>query len=233
MSGETYHPVIQRRLAKQRGQPLPPSPPLTTQLRTFAVTSLGRPIRILLTEPTVLFICLYVACEFGTLFSFFAGVPYTFGTIYGFDQEQSGLVFVALVVGCLLGFLTIILCDRLHYRPQMAKYPPHQVPPEHRLYPALIGSVGLPLALFWFAWTARADISWASPAAAIVPFGWGNICLFVSTTQYITDTYHGNVVASAMSANTMTRYGFGAVFPLFALQSEYFSSPSTSTSRVM
>ena len=219
-SDETFHPVIKRRLAKKRGQEVAPSPPLRAKLRTFAVVALIRPVRMLFFEPIVGFICLYVSAEFGTLFSFFAAVPYTFGTVYHFTLEQSGLVFLSIVIGCFLGLITVILCDVFLYRKQASKYPPHQIPPEHRLYPAMIGSFGLPLGLFWFAWTARSSISWASPAAAIIPFAWGNLCVFVSGIQYTTDTYHGNVVASASSANSLARYGFAGVFPLFTIQSK-------------
>ncbi|KAF7560488.1 hypothetical protein G7046_g3656 [Stylonectria norvegica] len=217
-SHETFHPVIKRKLAKQRGQEVPPSPPLKAQLKTFAVISLIRPVRMIFVEPIVGFICLYVAVEFGTLFSFFAAVPYTFGSVYHFTLEQSGLVFLSLVIGCAFGLMTVLLCDIFHYRKQASRYPLHQIPPEHRLYPAMIGSFGLPIGLFWYAWTAREGISWASPAAAIIPFAWGNLCVFVSTIQYTTDTYHGNVVASAASANSLARYGFAGVFPLFTLQ---------------
>jgi hypothetical protein len=181
-----------------------------------------RPLQMLLTEPIVAMICLYVACMFATLFTFFAAVPYVFvsGAAYHFSLEQAGLVFLSVVVGCVLGTITIILCDVFLYRRQISRHPPHQVPPEHRLYPAMIGSVGLPLGLFWFAWTARSDISWASPVVAIVPFAWGNLCLFVSTAQFIGDTYMGSVVASAMSANSLARYGLAGAFPLFTLQSK-------------
>lgn len=175
---------------------------------------------MLFLEPIVGFICLYVSAEFGTLFSFFAAVPYTFGKVYQFTLEESGLVFLSIVIGCFLGLFTIMLCDVFFYRKQIPRYPPHQIPPEHRLYPAMIGSIGLPIGLFWFAWTARDGVSWASPAAAIIPFAWGNLCVFVSTIQYITDTYHGSVVASASSANSLARYGFAGVFPLFTIQSK-------------
>ena len=220
LSHETFHPVIKRRLAKQRGQEVPPSPPLKARLKTFAVVALIRPLRMLLLEPIVGFICLYVSAEFGTLFAFFAAVPYTFGGVYHFTIEQSGLVFLSIVIGCFLGLLTVILCDVFLYRKQIPRHSANGVPPEYRLYPAMIGSIGLPLGLFWYAWTARESISWASPAAAIIPFAWGNLCVFVSTIQYITDTYHGNVVASASSANSLARYGFAGVFPLFTIQSK-------------
>lgn len=51
-------------------------------------------------------------------------------------------------------------------------------------------------------------------------FAWGNICVLVSTSQYIVDTYHGLTVASAMSANNLASYGLAAAFPLFTVQSE-------------
>ncbi|KAL7908311.1 MFS general substrate transporter [Trichoderma velutinum] len=218
MIGETFHPVLKRRLAKKKGIELPPLPPMNERIKTFAVVAAIRPVKMLFTEPIVTFICLYVAVDFGTLFSFFGGVPYTFGTVYQFTTDQSGLVFISIVIGCFLGLATIMACEIFLYRKQIPKYPPHKVPPEHRLYPAMLGSFGLPIGLFWFAWTARKDISWASPAAAIIPFAWGNLCVFVSTMQYTTDTFTGNVVASASSANSLARYGFAGVFPLFTIQ---------------
>ncbi|KAI5462066.1 major facilitator superfamily domain-containing protein [Mariannaea sp. PMI_226] len=218
LTRETFYPVIKRRLAKQRGLKVEKQPPLASRLKTFAVISLIRPVRMVFTEPIVGFFCLYVAAEFGTLFSFFAAVPYTFGTVYHFSIEKSGLVFLSIVIGCVMGLVTIILCDVVFYRKQIPKYAQFRVPPEHRLYPAMIGSIGPPIGLFWFGWTARESISWASPAAAIIVFAWGNLCIFVSAIQYMADTYHGNVVASASGANSLVRYGFAGVFPLFTLQ---------------
>lgn len=228
LSGETFHPVLRRRLAKKHGvkgaalDASAPKPSLGERVRTFAVVGLIRPVRMLFLEPIVGLTGIYVSAEFGTLFSFFAAVPYTFGTVYGFSLQESGLVFLSIVIGCLLGLVAIMLCDVLLYRGRAARKfsSAERVPPEYRLYPAMIGSVGLPLGLFWFAWTAREGVSWASPAVAIVPFAFGNFCLFVSTIQYTSDTYHGNVVASAASANTLARYVFAGVFPLFTVQSE-------------
>lgn len=181
------------------------------------------------TEPIVAFICLYVSTEFGTLFGFFAGVPYTFHSVYDFPLEHSGLVFLSIAIGCVFGLVTIMLCDILIYQKQDVKGLPSHVPPEYRLYLALIGSIGLPVGLFWFAWAARLDISWASPAATIIPFAWGNLCVFVSMMQYISDTYHGIVVAGAASANGLARYSFAGAFPLFTTQSKYGTSTTKTT----
>lgn len=218
---ETYHPILKRRRAKQLDHSIEPSPPFRQQAQLFMTITINRPIRMLFTEPIVGLVCLYVSCSFATLYTFFAAVPYIFERVYGFSLEQTGLVFLSVVVGCVMGTITIILCDVFLYRPQIPKHPPHMIPPEYRLYPAMIGSLGMPIALFWFAWTAREDISWASPVVAIVPFAWGNLCLFISTMQFVVDTYTGSVVASATAANSLTRYGLSGAFPLFTVQSEF------------
>lgn len=219
LTPETFPPVIKKRVFKNRSES-PSNPQRLERLWAFATISLFRPVHMLFTEPIITFICLYVAINFGVLFSFFAAVPYTFETVYAFNIEQTGLVFFSIVIGSFLGLVTIIICDVALYRRQAPHYPPGAIPPEFRLYPAMIGGFGLPLGLFWFAWTSKQEVSWASPAAAIIPYSWGNLCVFVATAQFASDTYHGNVMASASSAMTLSRYGFAGAFPLFILQSE-------------
>jgi MFS family permease len=184
---ETFHPILRRRREKELGRPVEPKAPLSDTIKKFVFVALIRPIAMLFTEPIIALICLYVGCEFATLFSFFAAVPYVFTTVYGFTTEQNGLVFIAVGVGCVLATITVILCNIFFYLKQVPKFPPHKVPPEYRLLPAMIGSIGLPVGLFWFAWTARADVSWASPVIAMIPFAWGNLCVFISTFQFIVD----------------------------------------------
>ena len=190
--------------------------------RHLVANALARPLRMLFMEPIVSVTCAYVACEFATLFSFFACVPLVFEDTYGLSMEQSGLVFLSIVVGCLLGAVTVLICDVLLYRRKAAAHISvgTAIPPEIRLYPSLIGSIGLPVGLFWFGWTSHAGAFWAYPAAAIVLFAWSNFCIFLSTSQFIVDAYHGSTVASAMSANSMARYCLSAIFPLFTVQCE-------------
>ncbi|KAM7199745.1 major facilitator superfamily transporter [Naviculisporaceae sp. PSN 640] len=221
---ETFHPVLKRRLAKERGTPLTDSEeeaePKSAmgKMHEFMTVALIRPVHMLFTEPIVGLMCLYSASQFATLFSFFAAVPFVFQGTYQFGVEATGLVFLSVVVGCIIGTFTIVFCEFALYRPKVARLPAGTTYPELRLYPAMIGSIGPPVGLFWFAWTARADVSWASPAVAIIVFSWGNICIFISTMQYMVDTYHGSVVASGASANSLARYGFAGAFPLFTIQ---------------
>jgi len=92
------------------------------------------------------------------------------------------------------------------------------VAPEKRLYAAMLGSVGLPMGLFWFAWTARKDVHWISPILATIPFAWGNLCVFTSVALYLVDVYGPLTGASAMAANGLLRYILAAAFPLFTVQ---------------
>ncbi|KAH8163491.1 hypothetical protein CIB48_g4757 [Xylaria polymorpha] len=217
IGSESYHPVIQRRRMKQLGLKPPESMPFVERLREFLTSGILRPLHMMFTEPIVGCLCLYVAFIFGVLFNFFGAFFYIFRTIYHFTLEQSGLVFLAIAFGCVVGAANIKLCDALFYQPQVRRFPPHQIPPEYRLFPAMIGSVALPISLFIFAWTTRPSISAAVPILAIVIFGAGNINLFVSALQYTGDVYHRTNVASATSANSLARYGLAAVFPLLSL----------------
>jgi hypothetical protein len=107
---------------------------------------------MLVTEPIVGFFSLYVAFNFAVLFCFFTAFPYVFESMYGFSTEQTGLVFLAIGVGCVLAVPTTILCDIYLYQPRFraskAAGKGGVVAPEYRLYPAMMGSVGLPLGLF-------------------------------------------------------------------------------------
>jgi hypothetical protein len=185
---ETYKKTLIQRRNKKLGLPPPPTPFASSaaKIKFLLTVTLTRPVRMLFTEPIVGFLSLYVAFNFSVLFSFFAAFPYVFESVYGFDTEQSGLVFLAIGVGCLLAVPTVLICDRLLYQPQVRIS--HKegrngvVPPEYRLYPAMMGSFGLPIGLFWFAWTARNGVSWASPVVSAVPFAWGNLSIFICSS---------------------------------------------------
>lgn len=218
---ETYHSILRRRREKQLGLPTTPRPALVDTVRLLVTITLVRPFHMLFTEPIVFFISFYVGCAFAINYSFFAAFPFVFETIYNFDIDQSGLVFLSIVVGAVVGSVIIMICDRLLYLRKVWHFHPRPVPPEYRLYPAMMGSIGLPLGLYWFAWTAKREVSWASSVVAIIPFSIGNLCVFISTTQYMVDTYKDATVASAMSANGLARYVLSGAFPLFTVQSEY------------
>ncbi|PQE05229.1 major facilitator superfamily transporter protein [Rutstroemia sp. NJR-2017a BBW] len=223
-TSETLHSRLLLTRAKKLGQPIPASPFPSTQakIKFLLTVTLFRPIHMLFTEPIVAFLSLYVAFNFSVLFSFFAAFPYTFKKVYGFDTEQSGLVFLAIGVGCAFAIVTVVACDEWLYQPLVKKS--HEegragvVAPEFRLYPALMGSFGLPVGLFWFAWSAGEGAHWSVPVVGSVFFAWGNLSVFIASANYLIDTYQALTGASALAANGLLRYVLGAAFPLFTLQ---------------
>jgi hypothetical protein len=87
-------------------------------------------------------------------------------------------------------------------------------PPEARLIIGMVGSVALPIGMFWFAWTNGPSVHWISPIMAGAPFGFGLTLVFLSVTSYLIDAYV-IYAASVLAANTVLRSLFGAAFPLF------------------
>ena len=252
---ETYKKIILKNRAKRLGISPPPKtgPTGFGAVRFMLVVLLIRPVSMMFTEPIVGFFSLYIAFNFSVLFGFFDAFPIVFEGVYGFDLGSAGLPWIAVLVGCILAVVTVILTDRVTFRKHHHRS--HKegrggiVPPEHRLYAAMIGSLGLPIGLFWFAWTSRSDIHWISPVLAAVPFAWGNLCVFVSRCHsrangrlilhhkasaalYLVDTYGPMTGASAMAANGLARYLSGAAFPLFTIQSE-FGDPVTISRTVL
>lgn len=104
--------------------------------------------------------------------------------MYHFDLGYTGLSFLGIGIGCILATLSVLIIDRTLFRREYEKSLKQgkagAVAPEHRLYAAMFGSLGIPIGLFWFAWTARSDVNFISPMLAAIPFGWGNLMVFVS-----------------------------------------------------
>lgn len=220
---ETYKSAILRRRAKKRGLEYPRSGRTPTQAAKFFLKStLTRPVHMFAVEPVVFFFTLYVAINFGMLYAFFAAFPYVFSTVYGFDLGQVGLTFIGIGVGCIIGCAFIILFFRLFYKPKVVASRKAgkggKVPPETRLWIAMIGSFMLPIGLFWFAWTADNGVHWIAPVIAEAFFACGNLMIFMAAVLYTMDFYGPLYGASAMGANNMARYGLGASFPLFIVQ---------------
>ncbi|KAF1983308.1 putative bicyclomycin resistance protein [Aulographum hederae CBS 113979] len=220
---ETYKKIILQNRAKKLNIPPPPKvgPTGLAAIKFLITVTLLRPLHMLFSEPIVAFLSLYTGFTFAVLFTFFAAFPIVFSGVYGFTPSQTGLTFLAVGLGVCIASTTAIIWDRTLYQKQHRKVIAAGgafVAPEYRLYAAMFGSFGVPIGLFWFAWTARSDIHFMVPIVAMIPFAWGNLSIFISSALYLVDTYGALNGASAMAANGVARYAAGAAFPLFTLQ---------------
>jgi hypothetical protein len=79
------------------------------------------------------------------------------------------LVFLAVGLGCTLAVPTVITLDRLVYQREWRRSP-RKVAPEIRLWLAMLGTLGIFVGLFWFAWSSKDGVHWIVPIIGIVPF---------------------------------------------------------------
>ncbi|KAM3077251.1 hypothetical protein ACMFMF_005159 [Clarireedia jacksonii] len=144
---ETYHPQLQRKHnEKVKGT-------IVTRgtLARLLLIALGRPLHMLLVEPTVFPTGLVMAIMQSVLFSYFVSYAALFKNVYHHTPYQVGMAFSPLIIGSAVALPTLALFDRLFYRKfrTAALQTGTMIPPEKRLYPAMLGFIALPISLFW------------------------------------------------------------------------------------
>ncbi|KAI0123872.1 major facilitator superfamily transporter [Xylariales sp. AK1849] len=216
---ETYAPVILRRRAAKLSEltgkayvsKLDAGKPKKTVSQEFKV-ALTRPWVLLFTEPIVLLTSLYMAIVYGTLYMMFAAFPIVFQQQRGWSPGIGGLAFLGVAVGMLFA-VSYSMYDNKRYA-KILEARGGTALPEARLPTGMIGSVLLPIGLFWFAWTNGTNIHWIVPITASGFFGAGLVLVFLSFINYLIDSY-SIYAASVLAANSVLRSLFGAAFPLF------------------
>ncbi|OAL21792.1 hypothetical protein AYO22_07734 [Fonsecaea multimorphosa] len=109
-----------------------------------------RSMTMLTTEAIAFSITLYTGYAYAVVFSFFASATYVYELDYGFNTRQIGLSFISVVVGYGLAAVMHIIVDKTLYARAVRQASGGRPAPEHRLYAAMIGSIFLPIGLFWF-----------------------------------------------------------------------------------
>jgi len=159
---ESYRKIILRRRAIRRGIEMPPAP--RPPAKVLVQLLLLKPLSMLVFEPIVQSFSLYVAFAFAVLFAFFAAFPIVFTGVYRMNPGESGMAFFGVGIGVLLGVASAIVGDRLIYRKKLDAATANgtlPLPPEERLFPAMVGSLGLPIGLFWYVNAAALIRAWA------------------------------------------------------------------------
>ncbi|KAI5270960.1 putative MFS polyamine transporter [Aureobasidium subglaciale] len=179
-----------------------------------------RPTKMLCTEPIVISLAIYTAFAYATVFSYFGSASYVLQRYYHFNERQVGLSFISVIIGYLLAAFVFGIFDKTLYAKAVAAGN-GTAAPEHRLYAGMVGSIFLPISLFWYAWEVKENGNWAALVAAGIPFGLGSFSIFLSSITYMVDVYKARAAASvslAIAANGVLRYLLGAIFPLFTIQ---------------
>ena len=215
---ETYAPVILRRraarLSKMTGKHYISKMDvnITTTKAQQIKTALGRPWVLLFNEPIVFLSSVYIAIVYGTLYMMFAAFPIVFQQHRGWSPGIGGLAFCGVAVGMMVGVMYAMVDNKRYLR--VAEKHGGAAPPEARLPPAIVGSILLPVGLFWFAWTNGNSVHWIVPIIGSGIFSAGLVLVFLCLLTYLLDSYTV-FAASVLAANAVLRSLFGAAFPLF------------------
>jgi hypothetical protein len=210
-----------------------------SSLTKMVTISLYRPFHLLFTEPVVFFFSLWVAFAWAVLYLTFGSVPLVFQRTHGWDIEQSGHVFGAMMVGSVLATAIGIWQESMLHHPKWQPSCPslpssstgqeadaqdsrfwkmmrRRFPvtaPESRLYFTCLSSILLPAGLFMFGFGSRPDVHWAVPTIAVGIATMGIYSVYLATFNYLADTYH-KYASSALAAQSFCRNILGGVFPL-------------------
>lgn len=156
------------------------------------------------TEPVISVLGGYLILLYSLLFTFLSGFDYIFKRTYGLSTGQTGSCFGAIAAGATVAtFAAPGLYSWARQKTQYERGAP--VPPEFRLWPAVVASPFLPVSLFWLGWANYPTISMWSSLAACGLFGVVLIFIYISSYEYILDSY-GDHAASALASITMVRY---------------------------
>ncbi|KAH7166299.1 major facilitator superfamily domain-containing protein [Dactylonectria macrodidyma] len=245
-SGESYAPVILKRktarLQKETGNPRLRSK-LDAGLSPADYFKRGilRPFKMLIFSPVCIICGLYVGLAYAYLYLMFTSLTPLFMRIYGFSTINSGLTFLGLGVGSMIGVIYFSLSSDRQVK-KMAAHDKERaaevsnidggeagvaqgdgpalavngMKPEYRLPPLKIGAFLLPAGLFIYGWTAEYEVHWIAPIIGTAVMGVGNLIIFMSLQMYLVDSFTV-YAASALAANAVMRSIAGAVLPLAGL----------------
>lgn len=118
---------------------------------------------------------------------------------------MSSLSFVSVLVGQILAMIFSYYLDK-RYKAWLSKHN-GIAPPEQRLMPCLVGSVAMPVGLFWFAFTTYVgprwfygitianvyensypEIPWIVSMIGASFFGFGQVLVFLGVINYLVDS---------------------------------------------
>lgn len=223
---ESYAPVIltrkAQRIRKETGHRVYKSPLELNPIvpKHLLHDTLLFPFVMLIQEPILLAIGLYLSFVYGVIYLLFGAYPIIFEEIHGFNQLIGGIMFIPLFLGGVAGVIFYIIVFNPRYvrlTDEYVREKKGRVPPEERLLVVCVASPCLVISFFWIGWTHYRSISFWSPMMGGSLLGFSILLVFLGLFNYIVDAYT-RLAASGLAGNTVMRSAFGAGFPLFTAQ---------------
>lgn len=220
---ETYPPRLLKlkanRLRKETGNPhlhtiYEIADGETTVGRLWLMVS--RPVTLLVGHPMVFGLGSFMAFTYGFMYLFIVTFPLVFKGTYGFSTNISGLMYLSLGIGFLLGTAVwSVAIEKIgHY---LKARNGGVSKPEHRLPCLCFSGIGIPVGLIWYGWSAQKELPWIMPCIGAGIFSFSLVAVFQTVQNYLIDM-NNRFAASSVAAAAVFRSFFGFSFPLFAHQ---------------
>ncbi|KAK7229792.1 hypothetical protein V2G26_001962 [Clonostachys chloroleuca] len=216
---ETYAPAIlkkkTKRLRKETGnESLRSKLESNIPKKELFKRAILRPARLLIFSPICTIFAVYIMVVYGYLYLLFCSIPFVFQKSYGFSASITGLVYLGLGVGCLIGMAIFSIDSAIAMKRHKETGEP--LKPEIRMRLLPFSAVIFPVGFFLYGWTTQYEVHWIVPIIALAIIGIGNLGIFMAVSVYLVDAYE-QYAASALAANTVMRSIAGALLPLCAL----------------
>ncbi|KAF7596684.1 hypothetical protein BBP40_000607 [Aspergillus hancockii] len=217
---ETYTPVLLKRKAKRLRSKTGDLAYQTESEKSNNQTvfqilrvSLVRPFRLLITQPIVQFLAVYMAFIYGLMYLVLSTFPTLWTGPYNESIGIGSLNYIALGVGFWGGSqICAVLNDRIY---RQLKQKNGIGKPEYRIPLLAVAAALTPIGLFIYGWTAQYHTHWIGPDIGGCIFSMGVIVAYQCMQTYLVDVY-SRYAASALAAAACLRSLAGFGFPLFA-----------------
>ncbi|KAJ4200835.1 hypothetical protein NW759_015750 [Fusarium solani] len=156
-------------------------------LMTWFYGYLVIPWKINLLDPSIMFTSVYSGLTYAIFLSMFEFFPMVYGDIYGMTPGEIGLVLICNIVATIVAGVPYLAFVYYKVNPSVKQGRP--MSPEHRLLPAVIGSLLVPAGIFMFGWTSRPSVHWMVPTIGALFSTAGFVVILQSIFVYITLAY--------------------------------------------
>lgn len=178
----------------------------------MAVDILWRPFEIIIFEPVVLLINVYLGLIYSILYLWFEAFPIVFLEIHHFTLVELGVTYCSIMIGIMIGGLFYIPHILNRYTRKVQK--DEMVQPEVFVPMAIVGSVLMPIGITIFSWTSSPHIHWIAPMIGAAIFASGAFIVFQTLFNYLGMSFY-RYLASVYAGNDLFRSLMAGAFPLF------------------
>lgn len=174
--------------------------------------TLWRPIEIILFEPVVLFINIYIGLVYSIMYLWFEAFPIVFYEYHHFTLIEMGVTYCAVMIGIMIGASFYIPVVYKRFTTKLLNG--EGVEPEVFIPMAIVGSVLMPIGIIIFAWTSSPDIHWIGPLFGGGIYAAGAFIVFQTLFNYLSMSFW-RYLASVFAGNALFRSIMAGAFPLF------------------